>query len=67
LLLDAMRGDSTLFARTDEVEAAWALVTPLLDAWTTEGINVRFYPAGSWGPEKAEELLEQDGFRWRKP
>jgi glucose-6-phosphate 1-dehydrogenase len=67
LLLDAMRGDSTLFARTDEVEAAWSLVTPLLESWNTEGIDLRFYPAGSWGPTKADELLAHDGRRWRKP
>src|ERR671937_584672 len=68
LLLDAMRGDSTLFARTDEVEAAWALVTSVLDAWRVEGAReLPVYPAGTWGPAEADELLARDGHRWRKP
>jgi glucose-6-phosphate 1-dehydrogenase len=66
LLLDAMRGDSTLFARTDEVEAAWSLVTPLLDCPVVEQLPP-LYPAGSWGPEEADELLARDGHRWRTP
>src|ERR671932_1615550 len=58
LLLDAMRGDSTLFARTDEVEAAWALVTSVLEAWRAEGTReLPVYPAGTWGPAEADELL----------
>jgi glucose-6-phosphate 1-dehydrogenase len=64
LLLDAMRGDSTLFARTDEVEAAWGLVQPILDMQDEEPPP---YPAGSWGPAQADALLERDGHRWRKP
>jgi glucose-6-phosphate 1-dehydrogenase len=67
LLLDAMRGDSTLFARTDEVEAAWSLVTPLLDALQGRGDLPPFYPAGSWGPEEADALMERGGHRWRRP
>lgn len=68
LLLDAMRGDSTLFARTDEVERAWRLVTPLLEAWSEDGHrDLSTYPAGGWGPQEAEELLARDGRRWRKP
>jgi glucose-6-phosphate 1-dehydrogenase len=68
LLLDAMRGDSTLFARTDEVEAAWKLVTPLLDAWQQDGGEPpSSYPAGSWGPAEADALLASEGHRWRKP
>jgi len=66
LLLDAMRGDSTLFARTDEVEAAWSLVTPLLDGTCAEG-EPPLYAAGSWGPPEADELLARDGHRWRTP
>lgn len=66
LLLDAMRGDSTLFARTDEVEAAWALVTPLLEA-SRNGQALPTYPAGSWGPAEADDLLAHDGHRWRRP
>ncbi|GAC1637477.1 MAG: glucose-6-phosphate dehydrogenase [Chloroflexota bacterium] len=68
LLLDAMRGDSTLFARTDEVQAAWSLLTPLLEEWRNEGHhNLPAYASGSWGPAEADDLLAADGHRWRKP
>jgi glucose-6-phosphate 1-dehydrogenase len=68
LLLDAMRGDGTLFARSDEVEEAWALVTPVLIAWTKDqDSTIPVYPAGSWGPEEAEQLLAPYGHRWRRP
>ncbi|HEX8919815.1 MAG TPA: glucose-6-phosphate dehydrogenase [Chloroflexota bacterium] len=68
LLLDAMRGDSTLFARSDEVEAAWSLVTTIFDCWSRDtNRDVPSYPAGSWGPEAAEDLLARDGHHWRKP
>ncbi len=67
LLLDAMRGDSTLFARTDEVQMAWSLVTPILQAHAEKHGPLATYPAGSWGPEEADELLARDGHRWRRP
>jgi glucose-6-phosphate 1-dehydrogenase len=67
LLLDAMRGDSTLFTRTDEVETAWAMVTPMLEEQKSSERALPMYPAGSWGPAEADALLEQDGHRWRKP
>jgi glucose-6-phosphate 1-dehydrogenase len=68
LLLDAMRGDSTLFARTDEVEAAWSLLTPALDAFADDASQPPApYPAGSWGPREADELIASSGDRWRKP
>jgi glucose-6-phosphate 1-dehydrogenase len=68
LLLDAMRGDSTLFARTDEVEAAWALVTSIMDSWQAAGArDLPVYKAGTWGPAEADELLAGDGYRWRTP
>ena len=68
LLLDSMVGDGTLFARSDQVEAAWALVDPIVDAWAARAPE-RFpnYAAGSWGPATADELLLRDGCRWRKP
>jgi glucose-6-phosphate 1-dehydrogenase len=66
LLLDAMLGDATLFARRDEVEAAWALVTPILEAWETGG-EPEPYPAGTWGPPGADRLLEEMGHRWHEP
>ncbi|HEV2131252.1 MAG TPA: glucose-6-phosphate dehydrogenase [Longimicrobiaceae bacterium] len=66
LLLDAMLGDATLFSRCDEVEASWALVTPVLEAWEAEG-EPEPYPAGSWGPPAADDLLASDGREWREP
>jgi glucose-6-phosphate 1-dehydrogenase len=67
LLLDAMLGDATLFTHRDGVEATWALFTPLLEAWAKQGAKgLEFYKAGSWGPEGADKLLEQDGRHWRK-
>lgn len=67
LLLDVMRGDTTLFTRSDELEAAWKFVTPLLDYWENRKEDPEFYPAGSWGPTKADRLLERSGRKWRKP
>ena len=68
LLLDAMSGDATLFARRDEVEGAWRFVDPIEEAWhTAECPPPLFeYPAGSWGPEEADELLARDGRKWRR-
>jgi glucose-6-phosphate 1-dehydrogenase len=67
LILDALLGDAALFTRSDEVEHAWGIVTPILDAWT-EGEAPGFpnYEAGSWGPAAADELLARDGRRWRR-
>jgi glucose-6-phosphate 1-dehydrogenase len=68
LLLDVMEGDSTLFKRSDQVEAAWSIVTPVLDAWTnTMPIDFPNYDAGTWGPEAAEVLIAQDGRSWFLP
>jgi glucose-6-phosphate 1-dehydrogenase len=68
LLLDAMRGDATLFTRRDEVEAQWEFMDHVFDAWAREGSTPPpLYPAGSWGPEQAEDLIARDGRRWRKP
>src|SRR5438874_9066151 len=68
LLLDAMSGDATLFARRDEVEEAWAFIDPIEDAWHAkkDAPGLFFYPAGSWGPEEADDLLAQDGRAWRR-
>src|SRR5439155_15062180 len=66
LLLDVMSGDATLFMRRDAVEASWAWVTALLEAW--EASRTRYvpeYPAGSWGPVEADRLIEADGRKWR--
>lgn len=65
LLSDIMQGDLTLFMRADQVEAAWALIMPILHSWINkEGISFPNYSAGSWGPEAAEALIAQDGFHW---
>ena len=68
LLLDAMVGDASLFTRDDEVERAWEILEPILDAWKSgDGGPLHFYGAGSWGPPAADELLERDDRAWRKP
>jgi len=65
LLYDCMAGDSTLFHRTDMVEAAWHIATPILDAWRALPVtDFPNYAAGSWGPEAADELIRQEGRRW---
>jgi glucose-6-phosphate 1-dehydrogenase len=67
LILDALLGDASLFTRADEVEAAWSVVTPIISAWADmPAPHLPNYSAGSWGPEAADELLEQDGRRWRR-
>ena len=68
LLLDALEGDPTLFIRRDEVEAAWALVDPIREAWGPAALTpAEFYPAGSWGPAAADALLVRGGHAWRHP
>src|SRR5436309_5088113 len=67
LLLDAMSGDATLFARRDEVEEAWSFIDTIESAWSgKDAPPLTFYPAGSWGPEEADELLARDGRAWRR-
>ena len=68
LLLDAMAGDATLFARKDEVETAWRYVDQIENAWhkSSNPPKMAEYPAGSWGPKEADELLDQDGHEWRR-
>ena len=67
LLLETMLGDSTLFARRDEVETAWAWLDPLLRVWENDPQPPPGYAAGTWGPEAADELIERDGRHWRRP
>jgi glucose-6-phosphate 1-dehydrogenase len=67
LLLDAMRGDATLFTRRDEVEEQWAFMDPVFDVWNEQAVAPPTYAAGSWGPEQADDLLARDGRRWRRP
>ncbi len=66
LLLDCMHGDATLYARKDGVEAAWAFVEPILQAWENNpNITLHGYPAGTWGPEPADSLISEG--TWRYP
>jgi glucose-6-phosphate 1-dehydrogenase len=68
LLLDCMVGDSTLFTRSDEAEAAWAFIQSILDEWRNEPREaIHTYESGSWGPAAADELVWHDGRRWRRP
>lgn len=67
LLLDVMRGDSTLFTRSDELEAAWRFLTPVLEAWESSSSSPDFYPAGTWGPPSADRLIAESRALWRTP
>jgi len=68
LLLDSMIGDSTLFARGDAVMSAWEFLNPVLNAWENDKtIPIYGYPCGTWGPEVADDLIEEDGTTWRYP
>ena len=64
LILDAMRGDATLFTRNDEVEAQWRIIDPILESWEKGDEPLATYAAGSPGPEEADEILAP-GHRWR--
>jgi glucose-6-phosphate 1-dehydrogenase len=65
LLYDAMAGDSSLFKRADMIEAGWAIVQPILDAWSAgRGGELYKYPAGTNGPPAADQLLAPDGRHW---
>ncbi|HEX4083684.1 MAG TPA: glucose-6-phosphate dehydrogenase [Chthoniobacteraceae bacterium] len=68
LLLDAMSGDATLFARRDEVEQAWKFIDDIEHAWHQSATPPPLapYPAGSWGPREADELIERGGRSWRR-
>jgi glucose-6-phosphate 1-dehydrogenase len=68
LLLDVLRGDATLFMRADQVESAWAVVSPILEAWeAAPPADFPDYPAGSWGPESADLLIAKEGHSWLQP
>ena len=65
LLLDAMQGDASLFARADEIELAWGMVDPVLEAWDGQDAPpLSAYDAGTWGPTEADALLAREGRRW---
>jgi glucose-6-phosphate 1-dehydrogenase len=65
LLLDALHGDASLFARSDEIEQAWKLVDPVISAWESlPELEPFLYEEGSWGPDEADELLMRSGRVW---
>jgi glucose-6-phosphate 1-dehydrogenase len=66
LLLDALKGDASLFARNDGIEASWRIMDPVLAGWDVpDAPPLHEYPRGSWGPGAAEELLAREGHSWR--
>ncbi|MDP9319806.1 MAG: glucose-6-phosphate dehydrogenase [Chloroflexota bacterium] len=67
LIVDALRGDATLFTRQDEVEQQWRFVDPIAQAWAEGHGDLPIYPAGTWGPTEADLLIARDGRSWRKP
>ena len=68
LLIDAIRGDSTLFMRADQVEAAWEIVDPIIERWSDEPPrDFPNYASGSPGPASAGELIAQDEYHWFPP
>lgn len=64
LLLDLLEGDTTLFVRADEIEAAWTWVDSIHEAWTASGLAAKPYTAGSWGPSASAGMVERDGASW---
>ncbi len=68
LIYDSMKGDSTLFARTEEVIEAWKFLSPVINCWKTEkDVPLHGYPAGTWGPVMADDLIEDEEMTWRYP
>jgi glucose-6-phosphate 1-dehydrogenase len=68
LLYDSMKGDTTLFARIEEVMAAWKFLSPIINSWKNDKtVPLHGYPAGTWGPEHADELIEESNMTWRYP
>jgi glucose-6-phosphate 1-dehydrogenase len=64
LLLDAMTGDAALFTRADEVEAAWAIIDPIIKAWDAQKQPLYIYKPGNWGPEESNQIFQEDGCTW---
>lgn len=66
LLLEALQGDASLFTRSDELEAAWQLVDPILQGWVGQNNPpLATYKSGDWGPDEADQLLARNGHLWR--
>ena len=66
LILDAMRGDATLFTRADEVDEQWTLVDAIVEGWKGDRPSFPNYEAGGWGPPEADELIQRGGRAWRR-
>jgi glucose-6-phosphate 1-dehydrogenase len=65
LLLDALKGDASLFARSDEVELAWGIIDPILAAWQSPAAGpLEIYPPGLWGPESSAQWMQEQGREW---
>ena len=64
LIMDVIRGNQTLFMRRDEVDAAWAWIDPILEAWSAVKQQPKGYTSGTWGPSAAIALIERDGRTW---
>ena len=67
LIGDTIKGDSTLFARSEEVLEAWKFLQPVIDSWKEDETPLYGYPAGTWGPEHADDLIEEKNLTWRYP
>ncbi len=67
LLHDALRGDSTLFTRRDEVEIQWAITDPILESWSHDDAPPFHYEQKTWGPDEANDFMARDGRRWHEP
>ena len=65
LLVDAMKGDATLYTRQDMVEASWRAVQPILDDWNGRKFDFPNYDPGTWGPKESDEMLARHGHHWR--
>jgi len=66
LLMDIIRGNQTLFMRRDEVDAAWAWIDPIRDAWAQYQYRPKSYTAGTWGPGAANALISREGLKWNE-
>jgi glucose-6-phosphate 1-dehydrogenase len=66
LLLDCMKSDQTLFARQDGIEAMWSVADPIIKRWESKTTGIPKYPAGSFGPKEAFNMIEKDGRKWRE-
>jgi len=64
VLVDALRGDKTLFTTSEEILAGWKITEPILEAWTAEQYPLDIYKTGSWGPKRADDLAENAGTQW---